>query len=193
MNRKTLGIIFLSGVLVCGLGTGVAFAQYSKLEYAGERIYGEEDLISETFGADIEESGTIYLDLYVSANGTAIEEDDSVPTDKIYFDVVYNPEKVSMKVDKRPVEKIVQAADEYETASVTWYDGEDYDSAENGYVYRLDMYWRNSDDDIKEFFEIKDSFLADLKKGKIGSYTSVVVESVTVRVNPANTDRIEWY
>ena len=69
MNRKALGIAFISGVLLCGLGGGVAFGQYSKLEYAGERKIGEENLVTETFESQIEGDGKIYVDAYAAWEG----------------------------------------------------------------------------------------------------------------------------
>ena len=40
MNRKFLGLMFLAGVLICGFGCGIAFAQFSSFDYAGETIIG---------------------------------------------------------------------------------------------------------------------------------------------------------
>lgn len=79
MNRKILGIAFILGVLLCGLGGGVSFAQYSKLEYAGERSIGEEKLVTETVEAVIEEDGKIYVDAYAPLENISLETDDSIP------------------------------------------------------------------------------------------------------------------
>lgn len=201
MNRKALGATFLAGVLICGLGTGIAFAQYSKFEYAGERIVGTENLVSETLEADVEADGEIYLDIFDPGGTVTVEQDETVPTDKIYFDVVYNPDRAEMSVRREKVvhntEYIIRTVDEYgNEISVDYGDSADYGEyfdydnyPEEGYVYRVGRYKRY--DDMREFFEVKDELLADLKRGKIGSYRTIWVESVTVRVNPANIDRIE--
>lgn len=203
MNRKALGATFLAGVLICGLGTGIAFAQYSKFEYAGERIIGSEDTVSETLESDVEAEGKIYLNIFASRNGVSVERDETVPKDKIYFDVVYNPESIDMSVEKNEVvdetKYIVRTVDENgNEISVGYVEDEDVeeyfgyeDYPEKGYVYRVGEY--RYYDEVRELFEAKDAILADLKRGKIGSYRRAYVENITVRINPENFDRVEWY
>ena len=64
-------------------------------------------------------------------------------------------------------------------------------SMQKGEVFHVGRY--RSYDDVRDFFEAKDIFLSDLKKGKIGSYRVIYIESVTVKVNPANVDRVQLY
>ena len=45
MQKILLGI-FLGGVLLGGIGTGVALVEYSSLAYGGEKIIGEESLVT---------------------------------------------------------------------------------------------------------------------------------------------------
>ena len=60
MNRKRLVIIFLLGVLVCGLGCGISFAQFSSFDYAGKKIIGSENTEEQNFdGRD--KLGGIYI------------------------------------------------------------------------------------------------------------------------------------
>ena len=104
MNRKALGIAFLSGVLLCGLGCGVAFAQYSKMEYAGERIIGEENIVRETLEAELESEGKILIPSYYTTSysryGTTLETDENIPKNKIIFDIEYNPERFAPAVER---------------------------------------------------------------------------------------------
>lgn len=199
MNRKILGIAFLSGVLLCGLGSGIAFAQYSKLEYAGERRLGEENIVSETLESTIEGNGKIYLEAYTYWNRIKVEPDESVPVNKIIFDVSYNSERVSMGIEK----SVRNDERDYYTKVVVNEDGEilgTYENSEDnnpedtsrqGEVFHIGRY--KYYDDARDFFEAKDIFLSDLKKGKIGTYKVVYMENVTVRINPANYDRVQWY
>ena len=45
---------------------------------------------------------------------------------------------------------------------------------------------------MEYFFKAKDALLGDLKKKKIGSYEIQEISAVTVRINPANMDRVEY-
>ena len=195
MNRKILGIVFILGVLLCGLGGGVSFAQYSKLEYAGERCIGEEKLVTETVESVIEEDGKIYVDAYAPLENISLETDDSIPLNKILFDVTYNSERVSMGIKKSPYESedisYVEVVNEYgDVIEYREYDDNNNDS-DKGEVFHVGRYVRY--DDLKDFFKVKDMFLADLKNGKVGSYSVVFIQNITVRVNPANADRVDIY
>lgn len=195
MNRKVLGIAFISGVLLCGLGGGVSFAQYSKLEYAGERNIGEEKLVTETVESVIEEDGKIYVDAYAPLEKISLETDDSIPLNKILFDVTYNSDRVSMHIEKSIHESestsYVEVVNEY--GDIIEY--REYDDNKNdpdkGEVFHVGRY--SGYDDVKAFFKVKDMFLTDLKNGKIGSYSVVFIQNITVRVNPANADRVDIY
>ena len=195
MNRKALGIAFISGVLLCGLGGGVAFGQYTKLEYAGERKIGEENLVTDTIESQIEGDGKIYVDAYSAWEGRKLVTDDSIPLDKIVFDVTYNSERVSMNI-----EKSIRDPEPHSYVKVVNEDGEviDYEeyyeegrNTEKGEIFHVGRY--KSYDDVRDFFEVKDTLLSDLKKGKVGSYRVIYIESVTVKVNPANADRVQIY
>lgn len=195
MNRKALGIAFLSGVLICGLGCGVAFAQYSKLEYAGERIIGGDNIVTETYESTVESEGKIYVASYYTRYGVNMETDENVPADKIMFDIEYNPERFAPAIEKSEeyddVRYVREVVNQY--GEVIDYE-EDYrtDTEKKiGVVYDIGRSIYN--DEVKDFFEAKDMFLSDIKKGKIGSYTVAYVNSVTVRVNPVNADRVELY
>ena len=200
MNRKALGIAFLSGVLLCGLGCGVAFAQYSKMEYAGERIIGGENIVKETLEAELESEGKILIPSYYTTSysryGTTLETDENIPKNKIIFDIEYNPERFAPAVERHTQYEDILL---YGTEIVNEY-GEVIDYREEyktdpekviGEVYELGRpkYY----DDVKDFFEVKDMVLSDIKNGKLGNYRVEYIESITVRVNPANADRVEFY
>lgn len=172
MNRKKLGIAFGIGVLICGLGCGVAFAQYSGFSYAGERFIGENNIVTETIEKNIDSDSKLIIYpvvKYCEINQIADEE---VPSDKIMFDVEYNSDVIDLKVDMAEHEK-----DEYlEEPETEFYFG-DYTSS----------------DGVKEMFVLKDELLKDLKDKKIGSYSVTGIKSITVKVNPINYERIEIY
>lgn len=172
MNRKKLGIAFGIGVLLCGLGCGIAFAQYSAFDYAGERVIGEKNIVSETVQETIDNDSKLIIYPVGRCDYIDIIADDTVPADKIFFDVEYNSEEINLRVDKEEREK----SEDIEEPEIDFYFG-DYT---NG-------------DDIKEMLMVKDEVLKDLKDRKIGSYKLIDFKSITVRINPANLDRIQTY
>lgn len=191
MNRKVLGIAFLGGILLCGLGAGVAFAQYSKFEYAGEKTVGGKNMVSETMEADMPGEGTVYIDAYgLYYKDIEFVTDAEVPVDKIAFDAVYNPERMEMGVSRNDLES--EAETVYITVDENGNEISRYDTTEaNGdseTVFHVGRYKYTSD--AADFFAIKDDLLADLKKGKIATYDAVYMDRLTVRINPANVDRI---
>ena len=46
--QKIMTGIFLGGVLLGGIGTGTAMVEYATLSYGGERLVGEEYLVTWT-------------------------------------------------------------------------------------------------------------------------------------------------
>lgn len=180
MNRRTLGLIFLAGVLVCGFGCGIAFAQFSSFEYAGERVVGMENTEQKTIVKNIDSEGEIILNGIFWKNMPEIVEDDSVALDEIAFDITYDPELIDPQVgiDQYSYEVADDYADNSDTVTAGCY--------ENFYIYGY------RGDDVKYFFEIKDVLLEDLKDKKIGSYEVREIAEVTVRINPANIGRVGY-
>ena len=66
-------------------------------------------------------------------------------------------------------------------------DGENERAFDSYYIYGY------RGDDIEYFFEIKDEILADIKEKKIGSYEMQDIVSVTVRLNPNNMNRLNYW
>lgn len=100
-----------------------------------------------------------------------------------------------MGIKKSPYESedisYVEVVNEYgDVIEYREYDDNNNDS-DKGEVFHVGRYGRY--DDLKDFFEVKDMFLADLKNGKVGSYSVVFIQNITVRVNPANADRVDIY
>lgn len=54
------------------------------------------------------------------------------------------------------------------------------------------MFGTHKDDrDIDTMFKIKDELLKDIKNKKIGNYYVPGFESIVIRINPSNYDRVE--
>lgn len=172
MNRKKIGISFVIGVLLCGLGCGIAFAQYSGFDYAGDRVIGEENMVSESVEQSIDKDSDIHVYPAGRYYKTKIVADATVPLDKIIFNVEYNSDIINLNINKVEREKN-ESCDEKRT---DFYLGD----------------YTNSDE-LKELFMVKDELLNDLKNKKLGSYIVIDFKNIEARVNPENYDRVDIF
>lgn len=182
MNRRFLGLMFLAGVLICGFGCGIAFAQFSSFEYAGEKIIGSGQTEQRTITKPLAEKGDIYLNGMWHINNFEVVEDESVAVDEIAFDITYDPAFIDPQVGVDSSYDYMDYSDDYADRA-DYYDDNYY---ENFYIYGY------NGEDIKYFFEAKDAILNDLKNKRIGSYEVQEISAVTVRINPANMNRVGY-
>lgn len=160
--QKILIGTFLVGVLLGGIGTGIAVVEYSSISYAGERKLGEERLVTENFDYSFSpDEGKIKVERQWNWNRhySAIEEDESVPADTVRYQVTYNEKTVRPRVGS------------YEGR--IWLEG-DYENS-----------------DFALWMENKDVILEDLKQGKIASYDVNYITDVKIKVNPETSEYIE--
>lgn len=90
--------IFGTGVLLGGIGTGIAIGEYSGLKYRGKVLLGEENLVTEEFCYDFapEEERVVlsYCHWGDEKKNTLVVADESVPEDTVCYVVTYNEEMV---------------------------------------------------------------------------------------------------
>lgn len=183
--RKILLVILIIGVLLCGIGTGVALAEYSSFEYLGEKEIGGDALKTDTFEERLSlgenEDEKVYVESYGSdGQKMTLETSEKVPKDRIQFVVEYNSENV---------QDIHIGRDESEE-----YD--DY-TTEEGITekHRYITYYLNpitiDQDEFASFMDYKDELLQNLKKKRFYNYTFQTIKSVKVVVHPSNKDAIE--
>ena len=85
--------VFFGGVLLGGIGAGVALVEYSSLDYGGERRFGEENLVTREMDYTFvpgEEQVTIVRGYWEAP----VEADDTVPEGIIRYEVTYNEKMV---------------------------------------------------------------------------------------------------
>ena len=186
MNRKKLGIAFGIGILLCGLGCGIAFAQYSDFEYAGERKIGEETLKTETVERDIDADSKIFIGHPDYGCDITLVADESVPIDKIDFDVTYNTNEIDLRISKYN-DVYTTYTDDYYDDDGNLIDGNEVEKKEIKFVFGT----HKDDRDIDTMFKIKDELLKDIKNKKIGNYYVPGFESIVIRINLSNYDRVE--
>lgn len=95
--QKILLGTFLGGVLLGGIGTGVAFVEYSSITYAGERKIGQESMVTKDFDFTIEpEKGLVVVGpvWYDDGQVSNVEMDETVPKGMIRYRVTYNEKTV---------------------------------------------------------------------------------------------------
>lgn len=169
--QKILIGTFLGGVLLTGVGTGVAMVEYSSLAYAGVKQIGEENLVTRELDFKLEEDMEKITLVRSYWNGgkkdIKVEEDETVPVGVVRYAVTYNPETAD-------------AALEFEIDGV---------NEGHGYLYLQTEYYG---DDFAMFMESKDRILEELKEKKISSYHVAYITGVTIKVNPETIPRLEY-
>lgn len=121
--QKVLGGIFLAGVLTGGIGTGIAMVEYSSLAYGGEKMIGEDSLVTRTLdynfeldGRTLEVTGFHYWE---TGSVREIQIDDSVPAGTVRYEITYNEKAVTPELE----------FEEYEEPDAELTDVEEYEES----------------------------------------------------------------
>lgn len=168
--QKIMIGVFCIGVLLCGLGAGVAFTEFSGLSYGGEQIIGSPDMRTDVFDVAFEgrEEATVVVGTY-PRNGWELTADESVPENTVRFCSTYNAKRI------KP-----QAYWTYWT--------------ETGEHIVFDYYWNGgNNDEIAYIMECKDVVLQNLREGKLVSCDVLDMESLTISVNPKTFDKVKVF
>lgn len=159
--HKRLIILFCLGVLLCGVGAGVAFTEFGELTYGGEQILGDPDIRTENIDVEFE-AGEEACEVWgVDIRNHAVQVDNSVPKDTVRFCVTYNAERVEPFA---------------------------YWSEEEGVIFS--WYWKDYGDEMALMMEAKDAVLRNLKEGRLVSFDTPDMENVTVLVNAENEEGV---
>lgn len=188
---------FFGGILLCGLGAGIQFMEFSGFTYAGDREQGK--IVEETLTYYTEEDADFYyICAYSNNQGKRnIISDDSLPEDRIEIDVKYNddyekPFLSSYVYDIEPENNLYE--DEYNVS--------EYSVSENGLNKPEQTADKETEaqitvelpvDNVKLFMKYKDVILADIKNGQIGTYYDYNYGylDMTVRCHPSMMEKIK--
>ena len=181
-----LVIVFAVGVLLGGIGTGIAFEEFSSMKYEGTVYLGEEDLVTGEFIYEFEPvkgEKVVLADCYWgNEDGEEIlTEDASVPMGQVIYDITYNPKMSS------PVLYFEEAPEETVEESETVPEDVEENKV-SGYLY---MHSHYVGDEFELLMKNKDQILEDMKQGKFASYRTAYISKVRVRMNPGMTEYIE--
>ena len=169
MRKKILISVFLVGILLIGIGTGIAFGEYSGFTYGGEVVLGTENTEVETMECVITMSEEkIRIANYTSKNVDVVE-DKSLKDGQVRVEVIANPKYISSHMFFEKYDNL-----EYDTEYTSGFDGE------------IQIHTGRLIGDFELFMELKDDFLQNLKNSVIKNYYLDAVKSVTVKAN-ANT------
>lgn len=158
--------VFLSGILLGGIGTGIALVEYSSLSYGGEYRIGEENLVTNDFDFEFNpEEGIVSVDddIYLDGNRVRkIESDPKVPVGIVRYQVTYN-EKMA--------------------APFVMFDMNE-ENMEPDYLGRVWLTASYQGSDLGILIQNKDRFLEELKNKVISDYEVLYITDIKVMVNP---------
>ena len=174
--RMILASVFLGGVILGGIGAGIAIVEYSSLTYVGEKKIGEENLVTcemdYTFTLENEQISIEDRDIW----NTKIEEDETVPEGTIRYVVTYNEKTV--KPTLRVWEEQDYQEEDLSENNLEPSSEKDSNTEENKEEEppikqlkqtALELGVRYTYSDFALLMESKDQILEDLRQGRIAS------------------------
>lgn len=179
MNRKykkntILLSVFVAGLILCGIGTGVMFKEFSDISF-GEIITLPENNASTVvtekkyFEVDKNEKNKTIIETYFSSYYDRISSeniiyDEDMPVGQICYELTYDKEFVKPNIIKKGSPE------------------------ERPYIYINYM----PENQFKLFMEAKDRVLKDLKDKKISSYRVKYFEEIKISMNPKTMKYVEF-
>lgn len=187
---------FVAGILLVGIGCGIAFFEISSLAYGGVKNYESNAAdITSTYEETFDENTTSINigDYHQDSINYTVITDESVPTNKIIFEVVHPADSyVSYSYNNNYYEDDYDYYDDYHD---DYYDHENYNHSYSNSTTQ------NQPNDIDVYFYIDNDAMAvphlikqvinDLKNDVYYNY--IVTADVTIKINPANAEKINFY
>lgn len=167
-NRKKLRMImagiFCIGVLMGGIGTGIAFSEFSSFAY--QPIYASEEAFKTeefTYFIKPEDSEKIWIDRYYGESRYKIEENESLSEETIKMSVAYNS-------DLCEPDFIAYTDDDEES--------------------RLRIHINYIGNDLSNFMKYKDIILEGIRNRELRDYQEDYIKEISIQVNPAIRSRL---
>ena len=175
MRKKILLGVFLAGILLMGIGAGVAFGEYSAFTYGGEVVLGTENTEVETMECVIAMKEEKIIIANYTSKDVNLVEDKTLKDGQVRVEVIANPKYISSymyfeKYDKK----------DGDTQYISGYDGE------------IQIHTGRKIGDFELFMELKDDILHNLKNSVIKNYYLEAVKSVTVKANANTLKHLEY-
>lgn len=202
---KIAGIMLVAGVLVMGIGSGVAFAEYSAFEYGGEAVLEGSERFTKTLQYKVDKETRIVnekqmekttevsleeeqTDKMVDENGQQKEKEASEDTpenelkEKKRLNIrIYSPHTIvyDSSVSKDMVQFTISYLSDNQDVKPEIIVENSEETRESIY---LECDFRYND--FRDLMRVKDPILADLKNHRISDYQLDKIEMVEIRVNP---------
>lgn len=161
--RLLAGGMLCLGVLLGGMGAGVAFGEFSGFTYRKIAVK-EGQLETENYTCSLDTAeGPFRVLSYTDSAVRSLESDESVPVNTMEVSVVYNSQVCRPDI---------------------W--------TEEGNLI-IDIYGTGSESELERLMEWKDGILEGIKERELRDYQVEWVRSVTCRVNPADLEKIIFY
>lgn len=168
--RLTLLGIFCAGLLLGGIGAGVAFSTFSSFTYAGKQVIDGAEVRSQRLEVPLEsDAGPVRLNDYFGGGSLRlrdvgrIEVSEAVPAGTLLWEMTYEtagPE-ISVWTDFYPEEN-------QEWVHLSWSGG----------------------NDLALLLACKNQVLSDIRAHRIGEYLPARLGEAVISVNPADADRV---
>lgn len=166
---KTFAACLCAGLLLMGIGAGVQLAEFSALSYGGENLV-EDTRREEHMVVSLSPSAQLIRlkggDGRFSKQlreGYQIQTDESVDPGTVAVDFYYEGGPVGFAYDS--------------------------DTDQVPMLQTIDLYWFH-EQEVSTFMNWRDALLEDLRQGQLCDYKLWQLNQVTIRVNPADADRI---
>ena len=202
---RIAGIMLVAGVLVMGIGSGVAFAEYSAFEYGGEAVLEGSERFTKTVQYKVDKETRIVnekqmekttevsleeeqTDKMVDENGQQKEKEASEDTpenelkEKKRLNIrIYSPHTIvyDSSVSKDMVQFTISYLSDNQDVKPEIIVENSEETQESIY---LECDFRYND--FRDLMRVKDPILADLKNHRISDYQLDRIEMVEVRINP---------
>lgn len=163
---KVMAGLLVGGILLAGVGSGIAFAEYSEFEYGGEKTLENSEYITKTLDykvpKDMIKNQVVHMDIPDHYWSQTVEEDASVPKDSIRIEVEYltDQKDITPQMNEQIMTDIGSNMK--------------YLQLDCGYYYR----------DMHDFMRGKDIVLADLKNHTLSDYKMDGIQKIRIFINP---------
>lgn len=166
--RLTMLGVLCAGLLLIGIGAGVAFAEFSDFTYGGQRTLNQAAEQFQTLTVPLPAEGTTYIRCAAGPYAVPLGEAGQIET------------KESVETGTAEVSLRSRGVD---VNASYWF--EDAEGSQE-----INIYWRDHGREVALFMAYKDQLLEDLINRRLSDYIPVELTEMVVYVNPADADRV---
>ena len=186
-NRKILLGALFTGLLMSGLGAGIAITDFSEFTYGGKINIFEENVVTETFSVNVSPENSDYILVNVPYSYSLNENDsmffsmdETLPDNTIemelsYVPDLYQPLKLFTNIFKDSDFSPVEIVGEGEIIV------ENYNENSDKTINSVSVAEKYTNDDIQIFMLLKDNVLKDIKNKKVYDYNIQGVTKAVVK------------